>query len=505
MAGIPLNWIVKVTSASVKDAFGLNKLHSVLVTKYNPALPVSKWSQYQSAQEVFKAFGRGTQSDFADNYFGFTSKLITQPDLLSVFVYNDAATPYSIVGGATKSLDELKKVNGKFSITINKKKQDITLDLSQANSYTDCASKLQDALRAVVAGGTDFTQAEASYNTHTRGFVLKAGAKGAAGDIGFPSAPTAGVDISGLLGLTERDGAHIVEGHAALANLGEVWGELAKENGAYYVITTDFKFQNEDADLLEFGEFIHASNNRFAGLYLSENAKLVTDGAFTEPLRALNGLMLEYKTDAKQAGLSAGIISAIDFSLENGNYNIAYNDATKFEATAIKTEGELNTLEANLANGILKFSEMGQSQTWFGMGNIFGALTNSANIYVANSYLSISLKFAVANMFAAQPMIGARGDNNTGIVRSYLDTAFSGAVRAGIIVAGAELTDNEKNTITGNFGKNAESAVSELSRSGYFYVIEKVDLANKTITIKDAYVANTPIKRVIINNYILGA
>ena len=47
MAGIPLNWIVKVTSASVKDAFGLNKLHSVLVTKYNPALPVSKWSQYQ--------------------------------------------------------------------------------------------------------------------------------------------------------------------------------------------------------------------------------------------------------------------------------------------------------------------------------------------------------------------------------------------------------------------------------------------------------------------------
>ena len=93
MAGIPLDWIVKVTSASAKDAFGLNKLHSVLVTKYDANLPVSKWSKYQSAQEVFKAFGRGKQSDFADNYFGFTSKLITQPDLLSAVSYTHLTLP----------------------------------------------------------------------------------------------------------------------------------------------------------------------------------------------------------------------------------------------------------------------------------------------------------------------------------------------------------------------------------------------------------------------------
>ena len=35
MAGIPLSWLVDITSVGVKDSFSLSKLPTLLITKYD--------------------------------------------------------------------------------------------------------------------------------------------------------------------------------------------------------------------------------------------------------------------------------------------------------------------------------------------------------------------------------------------------------------------------------------------------------------------------------------
>ena len=107
-------------------------------------------------------------------------------------------------------------------------------------------------------------------------------------------------------------------------------------------------------------------------------------------------------------------------------------------------------------------------------------------------------------MFASQSMIGLRGSGNNGLIMSYAESVFSSAVNAGIIVEGAELTNTEKNNLLASFS-NGESAIKQCENLGYFYEIANVDLVKSRLTIACAYVANKPIKQLVINNYVLGA
>ena len=78
MAGIPLSWLVEVTSSGVKDTFSLSKLPSLLITKYNAARPQETWQKFYQASKVGEAFGStSNEKTFADNYFSFISKKST--------------------------------------------------------------------------------------------------------------------------------------------------------------------------------------------------------------------------------------------------------------------------------------------------------------------------------------------------------------------------------------------------------------------------------------------
>lgn len=218
---------------------------------------------------------------------------------------------------------------------------------------------------------------------------------------------------------------------------------------------------------------------------------------------AYDGLMIDYSLNDNQNAFLCACISAIDFSNTNGNYNIAFNDASIFN-NSVTLESEANNLNSNRANSVFTYGKLGQFSKFYGMGKIMGQLTDNANIYIADSYLTISLQFALANMFLAQGFIGVRGENNISIVISYIDPIFYSAVKAGIIVQGVELTTTEKNIVISNF-KNQENALQLLQSRGFYYEISKIDVTNKTIEILRAYVANTPINKIVIRNYILGA
>ena len=697
MAGIPLSWLVDITSVGVKDSFSLSKLPTLLITKYDSEYINPKWSKFYDVDSVKKAFGANTSvGKFGNNYFNVVNKMSSKPDLLNVYVWNENATPAILQGGRVSSINTLK-TSGAFSLTIGGDTRDVIVDLRDVVSYSDVATRLQNAInkageptpttldvsvgqntnfkvtkgsdgantqtlsitlddvdtsdfevtntdegkatfdkgsktiRGVAQGSTtlkftckkegfnkveidvsvevgadpfnltcnvgqafaldnvlsistnagdfsaegidtnkatfnkqtktitgvaqgsttltikakfgeasevskqvnitiaettlavtaqiaqsrsareagtnpalpNFTQATCIFDTIKQGFRISSGESGVV-SISYASAPATLTDISNLLSLTQDKGAVVYEGRDTIGSFDNVLSEINLENGAYFVLAFDWELSEAESQTL--GEFVNSSNNRFLGIVNSTNSTLTTQEGVSEALKGYNGIILDYFKDLRAVnGFSAGLISAIDFSQTNGNANLAFNDATRYANQAIQTQAELNTLESNLANSILEFSQIGQSRAWYGMGNIMGTLTNSANVYIGNAYLCFQLQLQFANMFNAQSFIGLRGKNNEGILTSYIESVFQGCVNNGIIIQGAELTTTEKQKLISVFGDKGESAVSQCSRGGYFYQIGTADLVNQTLPISIAYVANKAVKRIVITNYVLGA
>lgn len=697
MAGIPLSWLVNITSVGVKDSFSLSKLPTLLITKYDSEYINPKFSKFYDVDSVKKAFGTNTSvGKFSNNYFSVVNKMSSKPDLLNVFVWNENSIPAILQGGRVSSINTLK-TSGAFSLTIGNDTRDVIVDLRDVVSYTDVATKLQNAInkageptpttldvsigkntnfkitkgsdgantqtltitlddvdtsdfevvntddskatfdkqtktiRGVAQGNTklkftckkegfnkveidvsvtvsaspfnltcsvaeafaldnvlnistnagdfsaegidtnkarfdkatktitgvaqgsttltikakfgeasevskqvnitiaqttlavtaqvaqsrsvksavtnpalpNFTKATCVFDTNKQVFRISSGESGVV-SISYASAPTMLTDISALLSLTKEKGAVVYNGRNAISSFDDVLSEINTNNGAYFVLAFDWELSEAESQTL--GEFVNSSNNRFLGIVNSTNATLTTQEGASDRLKGYNGIILDYFKDLKAVnGFSAGLISAIDFSQTNGNTNLAFNDATRYANQAIQTQAELNTLESNLANSILEFSQIGQSQAWYGMGNIMGTLTNSANVYIGNAYLCFQLQLQFANMFNSQSFIGLRGKNNEGILTSYIEAVFQGCVNNGIIVQGAELTTTEEQSLITAFSDKGKSAVSQCSRSGYFYQIGTADLVNQTLPISIAYVANKAAKRIVITNYVLGA
>lgn len=514
--GIPLDWLINVTSTGVRDIFSLAKLHTLLITQGDSANPRPQFERFYNANSVLKAYGADSSVyKFAVNYFGFTSKTATKADLLTVYRWNKTATGAILQGAKVdKSVGYLSALNGVLSVSIGGIVENVAVNFEGATSLSDIAQIMQTAINAVGVEVDDsdpenpvttitnpgFANASVFYNANTQGFILVSGETGENSSVDYVSG-----DFADDLGLTAQSGAVIIAGSEAAETISEALAEIEAENGAYYNISTDFAFDNEMSALLEVAKFTNQSNSRYLFTYISDNKALINNADFTGNLKGYDGLNIEYRISEEQDGYSSGIISAINFARTNGNYNVAFNSGNAFNETAISKVDELETLEANLANSFLKFGKLGQFNTWYGMGNVCGQLTNSLNVYVANSFLVFSEQFALANMFNSQPMVGLRGTNNNALVMSYLESVFLEAVNSAIAIRGAELTTTEKNAVLTAFGEDGETAITQLQDNGYFYKIDSVDLVTKTINIVQAYVANTPIKRVVIANYILGA
>ena len=130
MAGLPLSWLVDITSVGVKDSFSLSKLPTLLVTKHKSEYVNPKWNKFYDADATKKAFGEKTSvGKFGNNYFNVVNKLSSKPDLLNVYIWNETAIPAILQGGRVASINTLK-TSGAFSLTIGNDTRDVIVDLS---------------------------------------------------------------------------------------------------------------------------------------------------------------------------------------------------------------------------------------------------------------------------------------------------------------------------------------------------------------------------------------
>lgn len=514
-SALPLDLLVDITSTGVKDAFTIGKLNTVLITKYDDTLPNPKFNQCFDLSTTQALFGISSGvSSFAGFYFGVVSKSATKCDLLCVYNWNDKDTPAVIKGGTAPALSSLKTLNGKFNLTIGKTSADVTLDLTAATDLADCAAKMQAAIQAAEGlKDTDlgFKKASVIFSPNTNGFIVKGGIAGQGETINYPTSPKVKtgnpVDISGSLGLTLNEGASLLEGQAAKATFAEALQEIGDNNGNYYVITPNFVIQ--ESDLMAFGTFLNASNDRFMGVYSWDTPLLETlDSGIIEKYEGFNGLMIDNKKQDYQNGFVCGLISAMDLSKIAGNYNIAFNDATLFQVNAITDKVKYLAMQSNKANAPCKFGILGQDDSVYMDGTILGTKTESANVYICNSFLKFSQQIALYNMFKSQKIIGLRDRNSLAIIKSYLDEVFINAVNANIIAVGSTLTTTEKNVLITNFDKlvkDINDVFTAVEQNGFFYAVSSIDTVSKEMGITEAYMANAPVKKIVINTYILGA
>lgn len=510
---LPLDLIIDITSTGIKDAFTIGKLNTILIQNYDDNLPNPKFNQVFDLSTTQALFGSQSEvANFAGVYFGIISKSATKCDTLFIYNWSKENKPAILKGGVAPSLTALKALNGGFRITISGVSANFEVDFSNVKSYAEAAQAMKTAINSITTTPA-FANASVSYNVVTQGFIISSGVSGEGENIGYlePSKQQGVTQIYDKLGLTLAEGASSINGSAGVATFAEVLNEINTYNGNYYVITPNFEFEADalDENLKAFGTFLNTSNDRFLGVYSWNNPQIeVLNSGVTLPYEGFNGLLIDNKKQDYQNAMVCGLISAMDLTKPAGNYNIAFNDATQFQINAITEKVKYLAMVGNKANAPCKFGILGQDDSVYMDGTILGSKTDSVNVYICNSFLKFNQQIALYNMLKSQKLIGLRDKNAIAIIRSYLDEVFRNAVNANIIATGSTLTTTEQNTIITNFQalvKNVNDAINQIQENGYYYAISGINAVTKELSITEAYMANAPVKKIVINTYILGA
>lgn len=491
--------LFSIKSRILKRQPSVGKLSTLLITKYDDKHPTPDYEVYTSLAEVKRDHPMGTVRDFASNYFTYISKLGQSPDTLHIVTWTKTDKTAALIGGEAPSIDDLKKVKGKFNLTINTTTKTIELDLTSANSHTDIANKIQEAIKKNNTAVEGFKDATCSWNSSISAFIIKTGANGA--NIMPIQTPNDGTDISNRLGLSEGEGARGLPKQSKIEKLEQLLDKISKVNGTYYIITFDFEFDDIN-ELSILGDFVDKSNFDYMALYTTTKSEVIRQYNYLTKFHKYTGLMVEYFPDRRPAGFSAALLSSIDFTKPNSNINIAYNDGSRYEHLAITDEHEYNNLLKNKANSFAKFGRTSVPHTWYQDGTMFGNIS-TANVYIGNSFVKFSLQQAFANFMSSQNFVGLSDTTAHQSIMALVDSIMIDARTAGILPLSVELSRDENTQLVSIFGDLGAAAIKSCEQTGYFANLDSIDLDKRCANIKIAYIANTPLQKVCISNFII--
>lgn len=496
--GIRYDRIFSIKSKSLPRDPKLGKFTALLITKYNAQIPHSPFTTYNSLADVKKHYPSTTSVvRFARNYFGAVNKYNSTPDTLHVLSWTASDAKPALVGGETPLLFMLKKVNGKFRLSIDDKDEDITIDLTQCADLNAMATALQTAIRN--ANSEAHKKVTVSWNNTSGSFLLKLGDKG--NNIAPLGTPSDGNDVSNKLGLSEAEGARVAEFNKGLKNISEVLTAIQERNGPYYIVTFDFEFTTM-VDFETCAQWCHESKGDYLVLYHTTDSKAITQYNYLEKYHKYDGVVVDYYPTLHPIGYTAGMISCLDFTRAGGNANLAYTPMNDYKSLAITQESAFDNLEKNRANSFVHFNRMTKGHTWYMNGSIFGNFTTSANVYIGNSYIKFLIQHTYANLFSNAIFIGSSSKDDLQQVYAVTNGIFQSAMQANIIPNNLTLSDEEKAKVRTYFPQTAENAIFSLQSDGYYFELGELD-SNSCLPISVIYVANLPLHRICINSFVL--
>lgn len=511
MNTIPFKYFVEIKSSTVKSTFSVGRLNALCITK--PALTLGRFLEFGSSDAVLSQYGvTSAEYAYALKYFSYTSKAATGPKKITFCNAYDGATSATLYTGVIKDLQPLKAIEkGSFQISMNGELCEVKdLNFTNAVSFGDVCTSIVEGLKVATVVETQavttndaFLNAKCSYNAELSQVVIVAGDSGYTSTISELSAGTVDTDISAILQGTLKLGAKIVNGDDALP-MQKLITSIDEYNGDYYTISSNFELK-EDADIEALAKMVSASDGRYMAVVNFRSKQAVLAGDFFAKYNGFDGFFGNYYKNESINALTQAFVASVDYFTTNGNQNMNFIPSSTYEVTVDNSQA-LTNLGNNRLNSIYSVGGFGQAQTLYGEGKIFGDKFKNAVVYIANSFLILQLQINNLNNFISSSFLGVRDVNSQNAIIGISTGVLSNAINAGIIIAGANLTSVEEQKVIELTGDNM--APTQIKTYGYILQIEEPtddDINNNRLRVKLIYMSNTPLNRLVISNFILGA
>lgn len=424
-------------------------------------VPANTVIEMTSAADVGAYFGT-TSPEYlrAVFYFGFISKLIKAPKKISFSRYANVAAAGRIYG-ATKAfaVSQFTGITtGALKLTIGAYTADVTgLNFSSASTLSNVASTLQTAIRAIVAGGADWTAATVTYNATANRFELVGGVVGA--EAIATAAPGSGVDVRSTLGWDATavfsPGVAVQEPlDAFLASV-----QVSDNFGSFAFIPTITAAQVAA---------VAAQNDTYNVKFMYLHPMIASDAATL--YAALSGysgvacILSPLATEYPEL-LPAMILAATDYNARNSVQNYMFQQATL--TPSVQDDPTATTMDNNRVNYYGRTQTAGQFLDFFQRGVMMGLATDPVdmNTYANEIWFKDAAGAAIMSLLLSMARVSANATGR-GQLLAVLQSVVETATFNGTISLGKPLNTTQKLYI-GNLTGDA-NAWQQVYRLGYW-------------------------------------
>lgn len=372
----------------------------------------------------------GSTSDeyaFANRYFSFSTAANTEPQKLSFARYVKMAVGAALIGKSAPALSVLQGVTvGTLTLVVNGESVGLTgINLSGASSYSDVASLLT----------TEFDgAASVTYDAATKRFTINATTS-----LGYATG-----DVAELLGW--------VEGVAILSDASEAKTPLETVSESAELSNNFFSFCFLDdlttENIAAVAQWVDAQNVKYmysVGIKESNYSDIQTAVAQYDGCALTLDLYNEHAEFMPMAAFAA-----VDYSKPNSTMDVFYK---RFDnvTPSVTTNAARLVYDPLLINYYGTTQQAGQAVSFYQDGVLQGSIP-SMTVYANEAWLKDAFITDVLNLRMGLDSLPA---NTTGksLVLSALMETVNLALKNGVVLAGKELTAQQKayiTTITGD-------------------------------------------------------
>lgn len=514
---LPYSSIVSVSGVVESPAFTVEKKHMLLAMD-NALIPSGEaYLEFSGASAITdfgKYFGQGVMEyPQVQKYFSFLSKGGSAPEKLVVARWYKSAAAAFVKGvEITEPLSDIAAIaDGSFGITIGATQAEVQVDFTGATSFSDVATKIQEAMQ------TDFAGSTCVYNSTTGGLIISGAETGSGATIGLVTAGQTGTDVSMILGLS----AGVASQGVAAETYAQFCDRIYQANTAGYSITTCLDLTEADIEpAVQWLQTVLDGQTYNTMVRLVFNIKdLTTAKAISATLaeQSYTGYVITYDPKGEYVNiLDCAICASIDYQVANGAINFNFQPAVGY--TAITDLGTvvdyqsgrtnvslMNELSTNFLSCVYSVGFGSQEQSFYGYGLMAGAF-GTEDVQVNESALEQNIQLAITNALASLNKIKLQGSDARVLVGSLIAEPLELFKDNGSIARNGTLSNTDRISIVQATGNSA--AADAVAENGYYYQIQPItaeDIAKRQIRVIICYLCGGVVNRVRIINHIYGA